>query len=67
MSLPHWNPFAAVDAICNTCGEEMTREIEKDQQGRALRVKYSCVNPKTGCSYFLLDDGRLTGQLFPIK
>lgn len=65
--LPALSPLIAHDAICSTCGEKMARKVEKDSQGRALRITYTCSNEKSGCRYFVESDQRLSGMQHPVK
>lgn len=65
--LPELSPLIFHDAICSTCGEKMTKKVEKDKQNRALRITYTCTNPATGCKYFVESDQRLSGMQHPVK
>jgi hypothetical protein len=65
--LPELNPIMAPDAYCSMCGEKMTVTQEKGPNGKLHQIVYTCSNEKTGCSYQIHHDQRLTGMATRVK
>ena len=54
--LPALSPLILHDAICSTCGEQLSRTITKNKAGKPLSVRYTCDD----CGYWTETDQRMS-------